>query len=126
MERVSVSYLGLAVCADAQLAESDDAGARIGTQQPMPVGTDLEVTIGETVRRARVTSVSEVRDAGMRVAYFEPGHTPPPRPAPRPEAVSSETPASAAGPTEAVVPSEPAAPSEPAEVKPKRRKKKSE
>jgi hypothetical protein len=110
MESVTVRYLGVAVCTDAQVAESDEQGARISTQQPMPVGTDLEVAFGETVRRARVTSVSEVRDAGMRVAYFEPGHTPPPRPEPVAEAAP------------------PAAPSEPPgpEPKPKRKKKKSE
>jgi len=110
MERVSITYVGLAVCADAQLAESDAGGARIATQQPMPVGTELEISIGDSGdrRRARVTSVSEVREAGMRLAFVEAtGHTPPPEAAPS---------AAVAGRAEA----------EPTDPKPKRKKKKSE
>jgi hypothetical protein len=118
MQSVTVSYLGVAVCADAQLAEGDERGARIATQQPMPVGTDVEITIGDAVRRARVVSVAEVRDAGMRVEYFEPGHTPPPQAAPV-EADMAPAPAP-------VEPAEPAEPTGQPEARPKRRKKKSE
>jgi len=117
MERVSITYVGVAVCADAQLAESDAGGARIATQQPMPVGTELEVSIADTVRRAHVTSVSEVRDAGMRLAFVEAtGHTPPPEAAP-PTTVAVERRAESVGAG--------AGAAEP-ETKPKRKKKKSE
>jgi len=99
METVSITYLGVAVCADAELAESDEAGARITTREPMPVGSEIEVTVGGSARRARVTSVAEVRDAGMRVVFVAA-----PRESATPHPVAAEAP----------------------ESKPKRRKKKSE
>ena len=99
MEPVSITYLSVPICTDAQLAESDQAGARIATREPMPVGTEIEIMLNGKLRRARVTSVAELRDAGMWVAFVA---------APR----ESATP----GPAAAEAP----------EGKPKRRKKKSE
>lgn len=123
MERVSITYVGVAVCADAQLAESDADGARIATQQPMPVGTELEVSIGDTVHRARVTSVSEVRDAGMRLAFVEAGGTMPAQEAAPPASAAAERSAEAQSANPGAA--EPPGPVEP-EAKPKRKKKKSE
>ena len=99
MEPVSITYLSVPICADAQLAESDETGARIATREPMPVGTEIEIVLDGKPRRARVTSVAELLDAGMRVAFV-------------------------AAPRESATP-QPAA-AEVTESKPKRRKKKSE
>ena len=114
MSGVSITYVGVPVCADAQVAESDAGGARIATREPMPVGSEVEVTIDGAARRARVTSVSEVRDAGMRLAFVDAG----PAPVEQRETVGPAIEARADAP--AVVPAEPVEP------RPKRRKKKSE
>jgi len=72
MEGVSISYLGVSICGDAEILESDAARLRVTTREPMPVGTELEVTIEGTARRARVTAVAEVREAaGMTLAFVE-------------------------------------------------------
>jgi hypothetical protein len=86
MENVPITYLGLAVCLDARIVQSDAAGARIATREPMPVGTEIEVTLEGNPRRARVTSVSEVVEPGMQVAFAdEPAETKPKRRKRKPE-----------------------------------------
>ena len=81
MEPVSITYLGVPICPDAEMVEADEHGARIATREPMPVGTEIEITMRGDARTARVVSVAELRDAGMRVVFAGPRgepSTPPP------------------------------------------------
>lgn len=71
MGNVPVTYLGVAICTDAEILEADASGARVSTREPMPVGTELEIEIEGTTRRARVIGVKEIREAEMNLRFVQ-------------------------------------------------------
>jgi hypothetical protein len=89
---IEIRYAGLVLGRSTTVRDAHDLGMFVGFAEPLPVGTQLTLKVGDALRDARVDEVVESADpgaAGMRVTFAA-------APAPAP-ADSTDAAATAAG-----------------------------
>jgi hypothetical protein len=73
---IEVRYAGVVVGRSSVVRELDTKGLFLGVTDPLPVGTDVTLKVGDRVVEGKVASVQESQDAahsGMRVRFEDPG-----------------------------------------------------
>src|SRR4051812_23001758 len=71
---IEVRYAGAVVARSAVVRDADPQGLFVGVNEPMPVGTELVLKVGEEAVPGKVAAVSESQDlarAGMRVQFLD-------------------------------------------------------
>jgi hypothetical protein len=72
---IEVRYAGVVVGRSSVVRELDTKGLFLGVTDPLPVGTDVTLKVGDRVVEGKVASVQESQDtaqSGMRVRFGDP------------------------------------------------------
>src|SRR3954468_16140650 len=72
---IEVRYAGAVVGRSAVVRDADPQGLFVGVTEPMPVGTELILTIGDEAAPGKVAAVVESQElarCGMRVQFLDP------------------------------------------------------